>query len=189
MKFLLRPYHLLLLSSAVFLVLCLSMKGGTIDFSLRDDYFIMDRTFLFGGFSFYLFVAWLVHRVPDQLLFSRSITWIYAIITIGSMAFLAAFSTWEPSPYKNVDNVPLLTEDYARYLPYIIIAFVIAQILLLVNVVAGLVTKLRHVPPKPDEYYREEFWKQHRKEQEKKRKKELELLKKKQNELSRSQHK
>lgn len=163
MKFFSRPYHLLLVSSAVFLFLCIFLQKGTIDLPLQDSYFIMDRSFLFGGFSLFLFVSWVVHRVPDKLLLSRYITWFYAIVTIGCMALVGSFPSWGHIRPEGPAGVPDLSADYVNYIPYIITAFLIAQALLFVNVLAGMVTKLKRIPKNPTrEDYLDEFWKQYR---------------------------
>jgi hypothetical protein len=166
MKFYSRPYHLLLLSSVVFLFLCIFLQRRTIDLPLEDSYFIMDRPFLFGGFSMFLFVSWVVHRVPDQLLLSRYITWFYAIVTIGCMALVGTFPSWGHTRPEGAVGVPVLPANYVNYIPYIITAFLIAQALLFVNVLVGMVTKLKRAPKNATrEYYVNEFWKQYRPQQ------------------------
>lgn len=166
MKLFSRPYHLLLLASVVFLFLCIFLKRGTIDLPLADSYFIMDRAFLFGGFSLFLFVSWVVHRVPDKLLLSRYITWFYALVTIGCMALIGTFPSWGHIRPNGAIGVPDLSADYVDYVPYIITAFLIAQALLFVNVIVGMVTKLKRIPKNPTkEHYYEEAWKQYRSEQ------------------------
>jgi hypothetical protein len=169
MKLSSRPYHLLLLSSAVFLLLCIFLRG-TIDLPLYDSYFIMHRPLLFGGFSLFLLVSWAMHRVPDELLLSRYITWIYAIVTIGCMALLSTFPYWGHNRSEGVVGVPVLSAGYVNYIPYIVIAFLIAQVLLLVNVLVGMITKMKRIPKNPTkEHYYEEAWKQYRQEQQKRK--------------------
>lgn len=170
MKLFSRPYHLLLLSSVVFLLLCIFLRG-TIDLPLDDSYFIMDRPLLFGGFSVFLLVSWAVHRVPDQLLLSRYITWFYAIVTIGCMALLSTFPYWGHNRPEGFVGVPVLPPGYVNYIPWIVIAFLIAQVLLFVNVLVGMITKLKRIPKNPTkEHYYEEAWKQYRQEQQQKQK-------------------
>lgn len=177
MKIFSRPYHLLLLASVVFLFLCIFLPSATIDLPLEDSYYIMNRAFLFGGFTVLLFVSWVVHRVPDDLLLSRFITWFYALATIGCMALIGTFPLWGHLRPEGATGAPVLPEGYVDYIPYIIGLFIVAQVLLFINVLVGMYSKLRHIPRNPPkEYYYDIIWKQYLLDKQKKK-----------DELSRSQ--
>ncbi|QGW27850.1 hypothetical protein [Phnomibacter ginsenosidimutans] len=144
------PHHLLL-ATAVLLVITatfFSSANSVIDIQMHDTYFIIAHQqlgYILGAFCLML---WVVYLLANRLLFSKLLQWIHLVLTIvpccllGLALILDVSNSSTVNPTNTNGNIAWNNmEQYADAFAAFIFLLLLAQVLLLIHLLLGLIRK------------------------------------------------
>jgi hypothetical protein len=146
-----RPYHLLLLTwLALVIISFFQDKKKTIDIHFGDTYYVIAQSHVFIFFAFIVWTLWFLYLLTRKILYSKSLTWIHVSITVVTLLFLLCMLkfvgnifTQTPGRYTgNNWNTFELYNRSVKWIFYITIALVLAQVIFIVNLVKGIVKRM-----------------------------------------------
>ena len=135
MKLLSKPHTLLGLLGGIFLLFVLfSNQEATVDIHMHDLVIIVANAHVTGVSAAILLYLWLIYSFTYKIIFSRLLYWIHIVCTILFFILFYIVSHIQPSKpsYDDVHTVLFVS----------LIAFFIAQILFVVNLIGGIIKKL-----------------------------------------------
>jgi hypothetical protein len=152
-NFLTRP-HSYFLWLAVLLLLASAIAWSESVVLYVDDFSVwIDGTGLVYFTSFWLSMLWLLYRLTDHLLWKKLLSWIHVIVTIGLLLLLFTTSHWaikDPTMSDSMSyTIEMAMRGKDRNLEIYSISFLtglIAQCCYPINLVAGVVMKIRNRP-------------------------------------------
>ena len=142
MKFVLKPYALLLLSAIILLALSAFSAADSVDIHLHDTYFVLKWSNIYFLLGLAMLSMWLISIGTKNLHASRALEWLQIIFTILSVGMF-----FLPPRLFYKDNSPGFTYgDLVRFSHMVnlaVIAFILAQLILLTNIIIGFAKKWR----------------------------------------------
>jgi heme/copper-type cytochrome/quinol oxidase subunit 1 len=143
-----KPAILLLLADVLLSIFSFIIPNGTIDVHLHDTYIIIGYPQIFWVLAIFLLLLWLIYILCNRVLFSIYLSWIHIIATILCIGILLFF-------FFKIDNhqagmhrryVDFTTSvgvkyNWAWYCSSLLLLLLLAQFILLVNIVLGLFKK------------------------------------------------
>jgi heme/copper-type cytochrome/quinol oxidase subunit 1 len=145
-----RPYHLLLLTSLILLILSFFQKQ-TIDIHVHDTYYVIAKSHFYLMMAFITGLLWLFYLATRTIIFSKTLSWIHIICTILSIGFfLWLLNSGNNLPASSQGGYLDLSmwnsfNDHGKHMQlikYLIVVFFMGQLLLFINSIAGFVLKL-----------------------------------------------
>lgn len=148
-----KPYNVFLLIPLLLLIGAIITPEKSMDFHVHDTYFVISSGILALAGSLPWIFIWLIYFRTDNILFSKSLTWIHITSTFLFIIYFIGLNTWlRPQPfmprhYYDESLRPITERLFSFMLLFWI--FIIGQVLFLVNVFAGLLRELikpKHTP-------------------------------------------
>lgn len=134
-----QPHNLLMVFVLLFAILSVANNKGSIGIHLHDTYYIITSRDLYLGSGVWLFFSWLITMLVQNLPVSIRLVWLYAIITIVALLVLTGISV-----NYEFNTTDLETNRMIRFLQELsILLFIIANLLLIVNLVVGTFKSFR----------------------------------------------
>ncbi|WP_412477102.1 hypothetical protein [Flavobacterium sp. TBRC 19031] len=137
-----KPY-LLLLTSLLLFVIGFVKSDETFDINIHDTYFVIAQNQLYWLFSLFFFFFFMIYFILEKLRFQ----WqrLLELIHVYGTVF---FTLGMFFPYELMFKSPELQlfDDYQRsnvYRSFFALFFLIAQILLIINIFVAIIKKLR----------------------------------------------
>lgn len=138
-----KPYLLLLLTSLLLFVIGFVKSDETFDINIHDTYFVIAQNQLYWLFSLFFFFFFMIYFILEKLRFQ----WqrLLELIHVYGTVF---FTLGMFFPYELIFKSPefQLFDDYQRsnvYRSFFALFFLIAQILLIINIFVAVIKKLR----------------------------------------------
>lgn len=138
-----KPYLLLLLTSLLLFVIGFVKSDETFDINIHDTYFVIAQNQLYWLFSLFFFFFFMIYFILEKLRFQ----WqrLLELIHVYGTVF---FTLGMFFPYELMFKSPELQlfDDYQRsnvYRSFFALFFLIAQILLIINIFVAIIKKLR----------------------------------------------
>jgi len=138
-----KPYLLLLLTSLLLFVIGFVKSDETFDINIHDTYFVIAQNQLYWLFSLFFFFFFMIYFILEKLRFQ----WqrLLELIHVYGTVF---FTLGMFFPYELIFKSPefQLFDDYQRsnvYRSFFALFFLIAQILLIINIFVAIIKKLR----------------------------------------------
>ena len=139
-----KPYHLLLLAGLSLLISALIPTDQTLDIHVHDTYFVIAHSSLYWVFAIFTYFLWGVYVLARNTLFSNWLTWFHVVITLLTVAFFICLPFFGNLPgYIDVSSW-LSFNKFQRVLASIALLFIVAQLMLVMNIVGGLFIWLRN---------------------------------------------
>jgi hypothetical protein len=142
MKSVLKPYALLLLSAIILLALSAFSASDSVDIHLHDTNFVLKWSNIYFLLGLAMLSMWLISIGTKNLHSSRALQWVQIVLTILSVGMF-----FLPPRFFYKDNSPGFTYcDMVRFshmLNLAVIAFILAQLILLTNIIIGFAKKWR----------------------------------------------
>lgn len=148
-----QPYNLLLITGLLFVLFSLfSDKSNTLDFHLHDTYFVIAFSHFLGLLAAIPFFLWAVYFFCRNIIYSLKLAWIYTIVTILCL-LLFTFLLFNNNVFSLSSN-PVRYYDYSEWNTYkaypmfakiaviILLVFLAAQIIFIINLTAGIIKLL-----------------------------------------------
>ena len=149
-QIILRPYNFLVVFAILFILFSFFTFSNSIDFHLHDTMFVVAIPHLFWLIAILLLFFSFIYKVTNRILFSNYLTWFHIIITLLFLIIIS-FPLWGYNPpLMYIDASPWTSFNRFHYInrmiSWLIILFLLAQLLLLINIIAGFIKKLRTKP-------------------------------------------
>jgi hypothetical protein len=147
-----RPFELLGLFALLFLLISFIPFQHPIDINIHDSYFVFPVQSIFIACAFYFLFVWSVYLVTNNVLFSVCLTRLHVAITI-SLTVISLVIFMIKSPVNNAPKRYYSFGEFEKSKPilnlYVIYAAMIvttllAQLLLPINIVCGLLKNRLH---------------------------------------------
>ena len=150
-----KPYYLFAVAAAILFIVGMFIPQSTMDIHLHDTYFVFSSRFFFWFLSILLLGYFLLYLATDTMLYSKKLTWIHVVITV---VYIIIFILYSRSFSNNV-GMPRRYYDYgngfnayfhfqqeARTLRLTTLTFILAQLLYVINLLAGIIkaVSIRH---------------------------------------------
>jgi heme/copper-type cytochrome/quinol oxidase subunit 1 len=132
-----RPHLLLLFAGLVLLIISI-FSSSSIDIQVHDTYYVIWKRHLFIVFGIFVIFLWILYLFMVRLLYSRALSWIHILITIIPALFFISMPVWYHISLYDF-------RGYRRWngiLVIVIVALVIGQLILIVNLVIGLMKRI-----------------------------------------------
>lgn len=144
-----KPYQLLLLSSIAFLLASVFVlrQNDPVDIHVHDTYYVMAKRHIFWFLAIISLLVWTLYLLVNKILYSHALTWIHVITTILTIAlftvmlfFGGSLNSAGSRPYQDYGNWNSwqVYEPYAKTIATVIGILLIGQVLLVINIIAGL---------------------------------------------------
>lgn len=138
-----KPYLFLLLTSLLLFVIGFVKSDETFDINIHDTYLVIAKNQLYWLFSLFFFFFFMIYFILEKLRFQ----WqrLSELIHVYGTVF---FTLGMFFPYELIFKSPefQLFDDYQRsnvYRSFFALFFLIAQILLIINIFVTIIKKLR----------------------------------------------
>jgi hypothetical protein len=144
-----QPYRLFLFAGLFFLLASfLVSEKLTMDVHLHDTYFVLTYSVVFSCFAFLALVLWAFYQLTNRLLYSKKLTWAHVMLTIAAVLMFIGVIFWSndstaPKQYFDFSSFELFHWYSGSILcgAIAVSVFMLSQLLLLTNVIAGLIIK------------------------------------------------
>lgn len=120
-----------------------SEENTTLDINIHDTYFVIAHMHLYILFTLFYFCSGLIYKVSERLQLNRTLTTIHTWITVGGFVtyyILCAIISAMHDPKNIFDNSMELMNIGITTITLIVI---IAQPLLIINILIGLIKAIR----------------------------------------------
>ena len=142
-----RPYHLLLLAGIALFISALISTKETIDFHVHDTYIVATRSSFFWVLALFTYLLWSIYFLTRKVLLSNKLTWLHVVPTLVAIALFICLPHFSFYDRSYLDLTPWTTFNKfqgTREVSVIVaIIFIIAQLLLIVNLVGGVFNWVR----------------------------------------------
>ena len=148
-QILLRPYNFLVVFAILIVLLSFFISSNTIDFHFHDTLFVLATSHLFWLLAIMILVFAFIYRATNKLLLSNKLTWIHIITTLFSVVIIISYPIYySPSMFIEIDAWQSFNRinTINNLLTWFAVLFLLAQLLLLINIIAGFIKKLRTKP-------------------------------------------
>ncbi len=147
-----KPHHLFLLTALVLASFAFFNwhQGHLIDLQYHDTYFVTNKSAVFGILAFLSLITWSIYSLTHKWLFSKILAWIHVVLSIiAFFVFVYALNrnsylyALTPSRYYayRIEGKPAIS-DFNILLTYIFIAFLLTQVIFILNFILGIVKHL-----------------------------------------------
>ena len=145
MKSVLKPYAILLLAAIILMALSLFAKADSMDLHLHDTLIVLKWSNIYFLMGLAILSMWLISIGTKNLHSSKTLQWLQIVFTI-----LAIVVFFLPPNVFYKDNSPKFTyqdlEGLSRMVTLAVGAFMLAQLILLTNIIIGFVRKWKKKP-------------------------------------------
>ena len=135
----------LLSGCAIFLViLAFVLEEQTIYIHLQDTYYVFSFSFIHLFFSGIIWMVALLYRLLYLRMLSIYLTWIHIILTVSIILLFNSYPYWpisEQRRYIDFSNWSYTDSIRIKILYGSVMIFMIAQLLFLINIIAGIIRK------------------------------------------------
>ena len=141
-----RPYHLLLLAGIALLISALIPTEETMDLHVHDTYIVTTRSSFYWALAMLTYLLWGICFLTRKVLLSNTLTWLHVIPTLVVIVLFICLPLFS-FHRRYLDLTPWSTFNELEGIKVVLasaaIVFIIAQILLIVNLVGGVFNWLR----------------------------------------------
>jgi hypothetical protein len=124
MHTLIKPYHLLLIITTVFLISSFFVnRNNVLDIHLHDTYFIFLQKHIFWCFAMFSFLLWVTYFTFSSFLYSPTLSWLHIILTTVILIVLFVTIFYDGRKFYIVNKLFVNLS----------ITLILLQVLLLVN--------------------------------------------------------
>lgn len=140
MRFKEKTYYLLLLTALLLLVMGI-FNNQTADMHVKDTYIVYPARYAIWAIALFFMLLWLLYLATDKLLFSKILSRIHILLTIGVCVFLIVTPYLRNNVYDGMAGVPrrYLDSGPADLFSFYNIVFKIDFILMVVVTVGQLI--------------------------------------------------
>jgi hypothetical protein len=144
-KFISRPFNLLLLAATLLFVASIFIRDETANLHYNDAYYVLSLKMICLCSVVFLGFFWFLYRATNNFLYSRILTWLHVVITVAAIIlFLTALQSNNvnrPTRYIDIVGVDTIDHRYVTSIIILIVAFIIAQFIYMLNILFGLSSK------------------------------------------------
>ncbi|MBX3242801.1 MAG: hypothetical protein KIT80_03235 [Chitinophagaceae bacterium] len=140
-----QPYFLFLITGVALIITTAFTFGQTVDFHLHDTYFVVSVNYFIWVLSALLIIAWILYKLTDRFLWTKTLTWTHVLATIFLLLSLSTIEFWYdkmlPPVKREVISFQDIMDDQKRtgIIAYpIVVIFVLGQAAYIVNLVVGI---------------------------------------------------
>jgi hypothetical protein len=140
-----KPYNLLLLAGLAFLITSFFIQKRTIDIHVHDTMYVLAGASLLWFAAIGVYALYGVYLLTNKFLFSCWLTWLHVVLTILALTIVICFPLFATQRrYLDLSSVNSYNRfsEAAKIIQPAQIAFLFAQVLLVVNIVAGMVKRV-----------------------------------------------
>lgn len=128
-------------------------RNAALDVNLHDTYVVIAWQWIYLGIAVMLLFCWTAYVIVSKLALSNTLTWVHVIITLVALIYFVV----PQSHLWGLSGIPrryyAFTEFEQRRNPFnavtvyvvVILAFILAQLVFLVNLSIGLIKKLMEI--------------------------------------------
>lgn len=143
-----QPYFLFLLTGFFLIITTFFLSGQSVDFHLRDTYFVVSVSYFIWALAGLFFIAWAIYVLTEKFLWTKTLTWTHVLITIIILVLLLTIGFWHDKILPPIKRDSLsyqnIIEDQKReaVIAYpIVTVFILGQIAYFVNLIGGLIKR------------------------------------------------
>ncbi|MEO6916001.1 MAG: hypothetical protein ABI151_10410 [Chitinophagaceae bacterium] len=147
MKLLSPIYNLLSITAVILIIPSFLFGKQSFDVHIYNTYFIIGVGQFLKLNSFILLALWMIYKLCDNVLYSAKLTGIHVIVSVLSIVlvstsfFWGKFTLWTPGNRYVEPVTPSAVAWMANAqgaILILVIAFAVAQLFLIINIIAGL---------------------------------------------------
>ena len=148
------PYTLLGIAGVLIgLLSFLPIDGSAFDVNLHDTYIVIAAVSLYRAFAVALLFFWSVYIIANRLQLSRVLIWFHVVTTLVALISVIILQSryWglsgAPRRYYAFNEFEKMRNPFNTVRVYVImlLAFILAQLVFLVNLSIGLIRKLTKI--------------------------------------------
>jgi hypothetical protein len=141
-----KPYMLLLVMGLIVFFLSFGVANDSVDIHFHDTYIVITYRPIIWAFAIFLMALGIVYRICHVILFSAYLSWIHIVTTILVLGFIISFiftlNTYSGGmPRRYLDITASVPTKYS----WSLFILLIAQLLLLLNILLGLLKKKKAI--------------------------------------------
>jgi heme/copper-type cytochrome/quinol oxidase subunit 1 len=141
-----KPYHLFLWAGLLLVLFSFVLPEQTVDIHVHDTYYVVDQPQILWMLAVVVYIFFGFYLLVQKLLLSQKLTWIHTTLTLLCIAGFICFPLF--ARYKNYVDFTSWTsfhrfEKSMVVVKGILLVFLTAQLLLLVNVIGGVIKKIQ----------------------------------------------
>jgi heme/copper-type cytochrome/quinol oxidase subunit 1 len=141
-----QPYNLFFYA-AILLILAsfFIKKNQTVDFHVHDTYYVIGKKDVLLVFALIVFILWILYLLFRIILYSVMMTWIHVMVSLVAVVIIIVFISinkyYDLSGFIKYRGRPYIREynSNVQILTYSAILLFVAQIVFLINLMAGLI--------------------------------------------------
>ena len=136
----LKPYNFLVVFAIIIFFISFFLTQDTVDFHLHDTMYVMSLPHIFWLLAILILFFALVYKLTNRFLLSKYLSWIHIILTLLSLLAILLYPIWAYRSHSTfIDGSFERFIAMNRLLSWFAGLFAFAQLLLLINIIAGLI--------------------------------------------------
>ncbi len=138
-----KPYSLFIIVAIFQVLVSFFINNYSFDIRMHDTYFVFAIAHVLILLSFLCMFYWTIYKFTTAILYSAILSWLHIIFTLLTFLFIALLVVFNNSLIEKLSNDFSLFSIYKSIYFIVFFVFVIAQLLLFINLTGGIIKRFK----------------------------------------------